>query len=1038
MDPERARIQEDLRGLVDGDVHCDDVFLQMYASDASIYQIKPLGVVRPRSTDDVVKTVKYAAGNHLSIHPRGAGTSVAGASLGPGLILDFSYRMRRLLAIGQDTIRIQPGIVLAELNRQLAERDCMFGPDPALRSVTTMGGVLSMNSSGSHWPKFGEPRDKVVSLKVVLADGAVLQISGRNSNTDSNGSFKRPDLKPPSADRLSSIKARVADVIYRRQEVIQRHRPNSIVNHSGYCLDGIVEDGHVDLTRLLVGSEGTLGIITEATLRTDPVPKQRGVILLFFKRMEVAATIATEISEMGVAACDLMDRRLLSIARETDSRFDRMIPTNTEAMLLVEEQGETLGELRERMQKIANRVNRRKGLALDIRTTTEINERNLYWRLTRRVIPTLYRFRGQKRALPFVEDIAVPPEQLSAFLVQAYAVLNEVEVTASIFAHAAQGHLHIRPFLDLANPDDRRKMDALAKRIYDRVMHFGGTVSGGHGDGLSRTWFLRQQYGKLYDVFKEIKRIFDPQNVLNPSKIVDEPRVELTEKLRHVSPVKPTVKDDKPDPELAASAEPSDETNGADGSGVEPDDKSSKKRKKKRSASRTKTNQLQILEPRLNWSIDEMAQAARDCNGCGRCRTESDTERMCPIFRLAPREEASPRAKANLVRAILTGQLDPKTLTQEELKSVADLCVNCHQCRIECPASVDIPKLMVETKAQYVSVNGLKFSESVLTRLDLLYDGATYFPWLTNWMIQNRFARWFMDRFFGIAQGRKLPKFAPRSYMRVASRQRLNRHSKSEGRKALYFVDAFANWNDVELARSLVAVLRHNGFDVYVPNNQNVSGMSLITDGLIDRARKIAGKNIEMLAEAARQGYQIVTTEPSAALCLKHEYLHMFDDVDAKLVSEKTIDACQLLWEMHQVGQLELDFKPINTTVGYHLPCHQRALGYEHASIRLLNLIPGMQVEVLDKGCSGMAGTYGLKRSNYRRSLRAGRELIATIRSSREIVAGTTECSTCKIQMEQGTSKPTIHPIKILALAYGLLPELNNLLERRSGDRVIS
>jgi FAD/FMN-containing dehydrogenase/Fe-S oxidoreductase len=1024
VDPERARIQEDLRGLLDGDVHCDDVFLQMYASDASIYEIKPLGVVRPRSTDDVVKTVKYAAGNHLSIHPRGAGTSVAGASLGPGLILDFSYRMRRLLAIGKDTIRIQPGIVLAELNRQLARHDQMFGPDPALRSVTTMGSVLSLNASGSHWPAYGEPRDKVVSLKVVLADGAVIQLSSRDANTS--------DFAQAGADRVSSLKARVADVVFRRQEVIQRHRPDGVVNHAGYCLDGLVDNNQVDLTRLLVGSEGTLGIITEATLRTDPIPNQRGVILIFFRRMEVAAKLATEIAEIGVSACDLMDRRLLSIARETDSRFERMIPPDAEAMLLVEVQGETLSQLRERMQKVTSRVNKRRGLALDVRSTSETNERNLYWRLTRRVIPTLYRFRGQKRALPFVEDIAVPPEHLAAFLVQAYAVLNEVEVTASIFAHAAQGHLHIRPFLDLGNPNDIGKMTELATRLYDRVMHFGGTVSGGHGDGLSRTWFLRQQYGKLYEVFKEIKRIFDPQNILNPGKIIDEPRMELTEKIRLVQPIKP------PEPEPTGSENvAADDSATLAGNGQTESKPAEPIKSSRRKASKSKPV-LPILTPRLNWTIDDIAQTARDCNGCGRCRTESDTERMCPIFRLAPREEASPRAKANLVRGILTGQLDPKLLTQDELKSVADLCVNCHQCRLECPANVDIPKLMIETKAQYVSVNGLKFSESILTRLDLLYETATYFPRLTNWMIQNRFTRWILDRFFGIAQGRKLPKFSGRSYTRIASRQRLNRQVKREGRKVLYFVDAFANWNDVELARSVVAVLRHNGFDVYVPPNQNVSGMSLITDGLIDRAKKIAAKNVEMLAEAARQGYQIVTTEPSATLCLKHEYLHLFDDVDTKLVAESTIDACQLLWQMHQVGELELDFKPINTTVGYHLPCHQRALGYDQASIRLLKLIPGLQVELLDKGCSGMAGIYGLKSSNFRRSLRAGRELIAAIRSSHDIVAGTTECSTCKIQMEQGTSKPTIHPIKFLALAYGLLPELKNLLERRSGDRVIS
>lgn len=415
---------------------------------------------------------------------------------------------------------------------------------------------------------------------------------------------------------------------------------------------------------------------------------------------------------------------------------------------------------------------------------------------------------------------------------------------------------------------------------------------------------------------------------------------------------------------------------------------------------------------------------------------------MCPVFRLAPREEASPRAKANLMRGILTGQLAPETITKEEFKNVADLCVNCHQCRLECPAEVDIPQLMVEAKAQYFSVNGMKLSDWVLTRLDWLYALAGRFPWMVNLTLKTRWTRWLLDRLLGIAQGRKLPTFATGTFLRWAQRSRLNVASKQSSRKVVFFVDAFANWNDVELGIAFCNVLKHNKIDVMVPGRQDVSGMSLISEGAIPRAKKIATRNVEMLADWVRQGYQIVTTEPSAALAIKHEYLNLMDDEDAVMVSKNTTDASSYLLSLHRAGELELDFKPINATIGYHLPCHQRALieadsGTEIPGLKLLKLIPGLQVEFIQKGCSGMAGTYGLKRKNYHRSLRMGLQLIQAMRSP-SIVAGTTECSTCKIQMEQGTTKPTIHPIKILARAYGLMPELDNLFDRRSGELTIS
>jgi Fe-S oxidoreductase len=389
------------------------------------------------------------------------------------------------------------------------------------------------------------------------------------------------------------------------------------------------------------------------------------------------------------------------------------------------------------------------------------------------------------------------------------------------------------------------------------------------------------------------------------------------------------------------------------------------------------------------------------------------------------------------MRSVLAGALPPETLAHDNFKEIADLCFHCHQCRLECPATVDIPKLMVEAKSQYYAVNGLKISDWLLTRLDWLYGIAGTVPLLANFILQNGFSRWVMDRLIGISKLRKLPLIESQTFLRWAQRNRLHRPSNQSTRKVVYFVDAYVNWSNIELGKAFVNTLKHNGIEVLVPAKQNISGMSLISAGSLSRAKRLASRNVELFAEWVRQGYQIVTTEPSAALALQHEYLNLLDDEDVKLVGENTTDASTYLLQLHRRGELELDFSPINASVGYHLPCHQKALNQEIPALELLRLIPGLQVHFLDKGCSGMAGTYGLKRKNYLRSMRIGFSLINAMRSP-DIVAGTTECSTCKIQMEQGTSKPTVHPLKIIAFAYGLMPELRDLLNRRSGERVVS
>ena len=1002
MDQERDRVQADLRGLLQGEVLCDDLHVQMYSSDASIFEIRPLGVVRPQGPADVVACVQYAADNQIPIHARGAGTGLAGESLGGGLVLDFAHSMRRILEVTPDRVRVQPGVPLSLLNERLAPLGRCFGPDPANRSVTTVGSAIAVNAAGSHWLKVGSTRQQVERLKVVLANGTEVELGEEELQEPTPG-----EIPTETSQQLAQ---RVAALVRNHEGLIAERKPRALVNRSGYQLDDLLSGNRVHLARLLVGAEGTLGLITEATLRVQPLPRHRGVLLLLFDRLELAALAAMEMREWGVSACDLLDRRLLRLACELDVDYEMLLPQPTEALLLVEKEGNSPQEVRDALVRLAQHMRHRRKWAFDTRMALERDDIEFFCKLPQRVVPSLYRLKGSTRPLPFVEDIVVPPDELPGFLVQLQNVLKKHQVTASLFGHVGHGQLHIRPFLDLSDPEHIRRMQHLARDLYQEVLEVGGTVSGEHADGLSRTWFLREQYGALYPVFVQVKRIFDPQNILNPGKIVDEGGQGLTQNLRPVSRATSVLD------ETADAGDP-DAIGHAVGQAV------------------AATGEVPPLFPlELVWSEQELMETARDCNGCGGCRSTAPGERMCPIFRVEPTEETTPRAKANLMRGVLTGRLDSNLLKTDAFKQLADLCVNCHQCRLECPASVDIPRLMTECKAQYVATNGLSRADWFLTRLDRIAAWASLARPLANGLLGSPLGRWLLEKTFGIAQGRKLPRLAARSFLRQAGRRRLTRPSRRSGRKVLYFMDVYANWFDTQLSEAFVAIMEHNGVSVYVHPRQQQSGMAMISVGAVERARRTAALNVQLLADSVRQGYQIVTTEPSAALALSRDYPHLVDDEDAVLVAENTSEACSYLWKLHLAGQLELDLKPINLTVGYHEPCHLRALETGTSGAKLLRLIPGLTVRPLPDACSGMAGTYGMKRQNYLRSLRVGWELISSMRSP-SIQVGTTECSCCKLQMSQGTSKQTVHPLKLLAVAYGLLPEAA-VLHQTSGKEL--
>jgi len=1027
LDQQRERIQDDLRGLIAGEVRCDDVFLQLFAGDASIYEIKPLGVVRPRGAADVAACVRYAAEKKISLHARGAGTGVAGESLGSGLILDFSAHFRRVIRIDADRVRVQPGVVHERLNEQLRKAGRVFGPDPATSAVTTLGSMLAVDASGSHWLKYGSTRRHARSLQVVLADGQVLEV-GREPLADG--------LSTSTIPRKRELVNRLVALLTENAELIRRNQPAVPQNHCGYNLVDVLGEGFLDLARLLVGSEGTLALITGATLDTQPLPRYRGVALLLFDSMEKAARAVPDILAHHPAACDLVDRRHLSLVREADLRFEQLVPAETEAVLLVEQDGDDPLEVRSRLHRLVNELWQRKRSVFGARQAFEDDEVELFWRLVDRVQPAFCRLTGPSRPVPVVEDMTVSPDVLPDFLVRMQNVLKRNQVTASLYCHAGQGQFHVRPFLDLAGPGDVERMRRLAEELYEEVFAVSGSISGEHACGLSRTAFVRRQAGPLFDVFLEVKRIFDPENILNPGKIVGDDPDLISRNLR------PPMRVPSPPPTTGADSllqPPSDATApGGISPSVEPGPMESYPEADAEPADDVATTGLRdLVELQLNWEPARVRAAAAKCNRCGECRTQTARLRMCPVFRFMPMEEASPRAKANLLHGVLAGTLDLGLLTSDEFKAVADLCVHCHACRLECPAGVDIPRLASESKAAHVAANNLSLSDWVLTRLDLLgVLGGMVAP-ATNWALANRQMRWLLEKTLGIAQGRKLPRVTSRSYLRRAARRRLTRPTRRSGQKVLCFLDVYANYFDPQLAEAMVAVLEHNGVAVYVHPDQKQAGMPSIACGALEHARKIAEHNVAILAESVRQGYHIVATEPSAAQCLTHEYPQLVDDDDARLVAAHSSEAGSFLWNMHTLGQLQLDFKPLNLTVGYHTPCHLRALRVGSPGKNLLGLLPGLRLQHLEAGCSGMAGTFGLTHKNYRSSLRAGLKLITRLRNP-ELVVGATECSACKIQMEQGATKATLHPIKLLALSYGLMPEITQLLNSPSEELVVT
>jgi anaerobic glycerol-3-phosphate dehydrogenase C subunit len=940
-----------LKETIEGEILDDELSRALYGSGACLYRVRPSAIVRPKTNSDVVRVLEYAARSGLSITARGGGTSRTGNELGAGLILDFLTHMNGILEFDPDRkwIRAQPGIVLSALNEFLKPHNLSFPVDPSTKEFCTLGGMIANNSSGPHAVKYGTTRDYVLSLEVVLGNGEIIT-TGPVTLTDeevaSRGPFKT---------LRQTIYGKIPDILARYRHALKEERPRTTKDSSGYHLWRVKKDQRLDLTPLLVGSEGTLAVVVSAKLQLVPIQAQALGGHLYFADLANVGEAIQRILALSPAMVEIMERRILDLARAQREEVRPYLPEGTEALLDVEFQGDDLETLQQRFAELEKSVVSEGKLAVALRVAESKQDMEMFAKLRSISGPLLNKTSGPARPVAFIEDAAVHPSRLPEYIKGLRACFARHGVKAGIYGHAGDGNLHTMVFLDLNQEDQVDKMVTIAEEVYDLVLKLKGTVSGEHGDGRTRSHYLKRQYPRLYSAFAEIKALFDPRNTLNPGIIVTADDNPLPQHLKsgpheHVTPV------------------------GA-------------------------FSEIESLESDL---------AA--CSGCAKCRA------YCPIARELSEEWATGRGKIILLREVFSGHLEPETLETQAFKKILDSCINCKRCLKECPSGVDIPWLSVTGRAHYVKERGETLGNRLLTSPRALCEALGPLVGLANLANRLRPTRQLMEKTLGLDHRRKLPALQGQSF-----RKNLKAAAQPRGEQQIVlFLDCYSNLNGGE-GRAAFEILGANGFEVLLPDLR-CCGVARINTGAIEKVLTDIHFNSDLLADYVAEGLDIVFSEPSCALAVKMEYPRILNNETSRQVAEHCYDIFEYLSLLRDRGKLRLAFRKQNLTVGYHNPCHLRALDGGGQVVEHLRQIPGLRVQAFSDICCGLGGTFGLKKENFDLSMAIGETLFQEIRDSHvdEVV---TSCGACAMQIFQGTGYRPIHPLSLLAKASKGGPE---------------
>ena len=1021
-----SALAERLRGNVEGPVRFDALTRGLYSTDASIYQIEPLGVVLPRTLDDIDACMAIAREEGVPVLPRGAGTSQCGQAVGRALVVDTSRYLRRVAAVDREarTVWVEPGVVLDRLNRRLAPTGLFFPVDVATASRATIGGMAGNNSGGARSIRYGIMADNVLAIEAALPDGRVAVFGGDQSGSPEAG--RSPGGRPASAfagdtppDSAADLVRAARAIASREADELERRVPKVLRHVAGYNLHRLLRPG-ASAAELLVGSEGTLAFFRGIKLKLSRRPARRVLGVCAFQSLLEGLDAVQHIVELEPHAVELMDHKLTALARENAafrSTVDALFPPAAHTLLLVEFAGDEAGVLSRQLSRLEEVV-RGIGPGCDVTRAEDPAAQAAIWAVRRAGLNIVMSMKGDRKPVSIVEDCAVPLPVLAEFGAAVEEIFARHGTGSTWYAHASVGCLHVRPSLDMKDPADIAAFRAIAEEVHGVVGRLGGSHSGEHGDGILRSEFIEPVLGRrLARAFREVKDAFDPRGMMNPGKIVGAPRMDDRELFRY-GPRYP------------------------------------------RSVS---------LPTVTDWSESGgFARAVEACNNNGACR-KMDPGVMCPSYRVTREEADSTRGRANVLRLAMTGQLGAvrggilaphrerrggsrgvrgEGLAGDEVAEVLELCVGCKACKRECPAGVDMARMKAEVLHLRNRQIGMPLRERLFASLPRLAPVAARVPGLFNLRNRSRVLRWAGERALGIAAARELPEWharpfrdaemgdrgdapgggsrsvtdsVPNSPMNLSAPPATTNVEPRSPHPVLLFVDTFNRYFDPDVARAARDVLRRLGYDPVAthpestPRRPLCCGRTFISAGLLDHARAELRRTLSALSPLARQNLPIVGLEPSCLLTLRDEALHLCPGDDARAVADHAFLVDEFL-ARHHGGPAAADSPPLESTTHIHGHCHQKAAGTEAATADAFTTLTGIPATLIESSCCGMAGSFGYTAKHLRTSRAMGElGLFPALRAASPSDIVVANGFSCRAQIQAGTGRRARHVVEVLA-----------------------
>ncbi|MBK90501.1 MAG: oxidoreductase [Chloroflexi bacterium] len=952
-------LEHELKNSIQGEVNFDDVYRQMYATDGSIYKMTPIGVTLPKNPDDVSAIIDICNKNKTAVLPRGGGTSLSGQTVNSAVVMDFSKYMNNVIEINPEEkfVITEPGITIDNLNQSLKHTNLHFTPDPSTKSRANVGGAMGNNSCGAHSVIYGKTVDQVKEMEVILSDSSKAyfeEISGKRLEDK----ISLDNLEGKIYRDVMSMSSKYYDEINSKYSKVNRRV-------GGYNLDLVHPNSNkLNLVNIMVGSEGTLAAVTKAKLNLEPLPKYVGLAILHFKDLieSMEATVAT--LEEGPAAVEHIGEMIITQAKQSlgFSRNLDFLQGDPTDILVVEMNGSTDNEVRSKIQKLSEKM-KRLNLSYAITTLFDSSKISQVWAMRQAGLGLMMNIPGDKKPIPFVEDTAVSPEKLPEYVKRFDEIVRSNGTEAGYYGHASEGCLHIRPTINLKNQEGIDRMIKISDEISDLVKEFDGSLSGEHGDGIVRGVWSEKMYGsKIINSFRELKGAFDPDSIMNPGKIFDTPK--MGDNLRYGTSYK-----------------------------------------------------LKTIDTILDFSKEGGFEGAVEkCIGVGACR-KLNAGAMCPSY-MATREEVhSTRGRANALRGVLSGALKEDLLTSKKMLKVLDLCIECKSCKSECPANVDMAKIKYEFLHNYYKKHKTPLRSKLVGSVPILYKfiagPQAYFFNLAN---KLPFAKILTEKIIGIHKNRTMPEISTYTF-ESWFKKRVSNTTKSRG-KILFFHDTHINFIHPEVGKSAVKILEAAGYEVEI-TNRKCCGRTMISKGLLDDAKKNVDYNTNLLYEYVKKGIKIVGVEASCVSSMQDEFPDLADDKEkARKISENTFTVQDLLMQIQDDNNQQIRWNSSNKELLLFVHCHERALNGTSNSLESLNLPQKFNAKLIDAGCCGMAGSFGMEKEHYEISKKMAEDrLLPTINNSSEneeiIVTGIS----CHDQIKDLSNKNPKYLVEVLAEA---------------------